>query len=313
MSDRGTLVGLSTVLLSGIAAFFAFPDDLAFLTRAMALALLVLSLDLLTGFGGVASLGQAALFGAGAYAAGIASVNGLTSAPLLLLVGGLAGAVAGTTSGVLLGRARGLAQLVLSIALVQLAQEAANKARGLTGGSDGLSLAPPDPLFGRFEFDLYGQTAYWLALGLLLVVLALLRLFQNSPFGLTCKAIGADRLRVAAMGGRVSVGLIALFTLSGTVAGLGGALAAITTGVVGLDSLSFELSAEALVMLILGGLGTLWGALLGTFAFELARHVIAAGDPFHWLALVGAMLVALTLLLPRGLASLPRRLRGKSP
>jgi branched-chain amino acid transport system permease protein len=108
-----------------------------------------------------------------------------------------------------------------------------------------------------------------------------------------------------------------MYVISGAVAGVGGALSAITTQVVGLDSLSFTLSAEALVMLVLGGAGSLYGALAGTVIFMLFEDFVSAANPFHWLTMVGALLVAVVLFAPKGLygtaEDLLLRWKGKAP
>jgi branched-chain amino acid transport system permease protein len=297
-------IGLLLIVAAGAAGYWLFPDNLALLTRIVAVALLVLSLDLIVGYCGVASLGQAALFGAGAYAAGIACVNGVTEPLTLVLIGAAAGAVAGLVMGTIMLRAHGLAQLVLSIAIVQLFHEAANKASAYTGGSDGLSGLTVSPLFGVFEFDLWGQTAYLFGFTLLVVVFIALKFIVASPFGMLCRGIRQDPVRIGAMGAFVFPVLLKMFVISGAVAGTGGALAAISTQVVGLDSVSFELSANALVMLVLGGLGTLYGALVGTVIFMGFEHVVSAINPFHWMTMVGALLIAVVLAAPRGLSGL---------
>jgi branched-chain amino acid transport system permease protein len=262
----------------------------------------VLSLDLIVGYCGIASLGQGALYGAGAYAAGIACVHGITDPVLLVLIGAAAGAVMGLLMGTIMLRAHGLPQLVLSIAIVQLLHEAANKASSITGGSDGLSGMSPAPLFGLFEFDLWGRSAYLFGLGLLLIVFAVLRFVTRSPFGMICRGLKEDPLRISALGIYAFPVLLKMFVISGTVAGMGGALAAIATQVVGLDSVSFEVSANALVMLVLGGIGHLYGALIGTVIFMALEHIVAAINPFHWMTLVGAVLIAIVLFAPRGLS-----------
>jgi branched-chain amino acid transport system permease protein len=309
-------VGVVAIIAVGLAGYWLFPDNLALLTRVIAVALLVLSIDLITGYCGVATLGQAALFGAGAYAAGIACVNGVTEPLTLILIGAVAGAVAGLLMGTIMLRAHGLAQLVLSIAIVQLFHEAANKASGYTGGSDGLAGLMVSPLFGVFEFDLWGQTAYLFGLALLVVVFIALKFVVSSPFGMLCRGIKEDPVRIGAMGAFVFPVLLKMFVISGAVAGMGGALAAISTQVVGLDSVSFELSANALVMLVLGGLGSLYGALVGTVIFMGFEHVVSAINPFHWMTMVGALLIAVVLAAPRGLSgildnALPSRRRTK--
>ncbi|MBP0573679.1 branched-chain amino acid ABC transporter permease, partial [Mycobacterium tuberculosis] len=121
---------------------------------------------------------------------------------------------------------------------------------------------------------------------------------MQTPFGMTCRGIKQDSVRVAAMGIRVKPTLMKMFAVSGAVAGLGGALGAIATQVVGLDSVSFELSANALVMLVIGGLGQLYGALVGTVVFLAVEHVVSAFNPFHWMTLVGLMLIAIVLFAP---------------
>lgn len=296
------LVGLALIALVGLAGYWLFPDNLAFLTRVISVALLVLSLDLIVGYCGIASLGQGALYGAGAYAAGIACVHGITDPVLLILIGAGAGAIVGLLMGAVMLRAHGLPQLVLSIAIVQLLHEAANKVSSITGGSDGLSGMSPAPLFGLFEFDLWGRSAYLFGLSLLLVVFAVLRFVTRSPFGMVCRGLKEDPLRISALGIYAFPVLLKMFVISGAVAGMGGALAAIATQVVGLDSVSFEISANALVMLVLGGIGHLYGALIGTVIFMALEHVVAAINPFHWMTLVGAVLIAIVLFAPRGLS-----------
>jgi branched-chain amino acid transport system permease protein len=299
------LVGLLLILIAGALGYWLFPDNLALLTRVIAVALLVLSLDLITGYCGVASLGQAALFGAGAYAAGIACVRGGIAEPISLIgIGMLSGAAAGVVMGAIMLRAHGLAQLVLSIAIVQLAHEMANKASAYTGGSDGLAGLVVSPLFGLYAFDLWGRTAYLFGLALLVIAFIILRFVVTSSFGMLCRGIKEDPVRARAIGAFTVPVVLKMFVISGAVAGAGGALAAISTQVVGLDSVSFELSANALVMLVLGGLGSLYGALIGTVIFLGFEHIVSAINPFHWMTMVGALLIAVVLAAPGGIGGL---------
>jgi ABC-type branched-chain amino acid transport system, permease component len=307
------VVGVAAIAVAGAAGYWLFPDNLALLTRVIAVALLVLSLDLVVGYCGVATLGHAALYGAGAYAAGMACLRGVTEPMTLILIGAVAGAAAGLVMGTIMLRAHGLAQLVLSIALVQLAHEAANKASAYTGGSDGLAGFSPSPLFGTFVFDLWGRTAYLFGLALLIGVFILLKFVVASPFGMLCRGIKEDPVRIRAMGAFVFPVLLKMFVISGAVAGAGGALAALSTQVVGLDSVSFELSANSLVMLVLGGLGSLYGALVGTVIFMGFEHVVSAINPFHWMTMVGALLIAVVLVAPGGIGGLAGRLFPTMP
>lgn len=301
------LLAAAIILAAGGAAYLAFPDDLALLTRMITAAIFVLSLDLVVGYCGIATLGHAALFGAGAYAAGIACGHGIVDPLAMIGIGAIGGALAGLVSGVLIARVGGLPQIVLSIALLRVFGEAANKAHDITGGSDGLSGLTPAPLLGLFDFDLWGRTAFVLALLLLVLVLLLLLRLVRSPFGLLCRGIKGDPTRMRAMGASAYPSLVKMYAISGGVAGIAGALAAVTTGVVGLDSVGFDWSAEALVMLVLGGTGTLYGAILGAVAFTGIQHLVSLVNPFHWLALLGALLVAVVLFLPAGLQSIAAR------
>lgn len=302
---RSSIVwGPVALLAVGAGCYFLLADDLAFLTRLLVIALFVLSLDLVVGFCGVATLGHAALFGAGAYAAGIACIGGVTDPILLLLVGASAGTLMGCVSGALIARFSGLPQIVVSIAIVQLVHQLANKASSYTGGSDGLSGIAPGPVLGLFAFDFFGRTAYIFTLAVVFAVMVLLIVLVRSPFGLLCRGIKEDALRVRFMGASAYGALVKMYTISGGVAGVAGGLAVVTTGVVALDSVSFERSAEGLIMLALGGTGTLYGALLGTAVFQTCEYIISAANPFHWLMMVGFLLLGVVLFLPNGLQGL---------
>lgn len=296
------VVALALIAAMGAAGYLFFPDDLAFLTRIIAITCLVLSLDLVTGYCGVATLGQAAIFGSSAYAVGNACLAGLTDPLALLAVGILSGALVGLVSGALISRFSALPQLVISIAFGQLVAALANKLSQFTGGSDGLGGISPSPVLGIFEFDIFGRTSFGFSLVVLAVVFAVLLRFVRSPFGLMCRGIRDDALRARMIGVSVYPRLVAMYGVSGAVAGVGGALTAINTGVVGLDSVSFELSAEALVMLVVGGVGNLWGALFGAILFQIFEHIVGAANPFHWMAIVGAMLIVIVLFAPRGIS-----------
>ncbi|MGX7745518.1 branched-chain amino acid ABC transporter permease [Rhodopseudomonas parapalustris] len=300
---RNDLIAAVVIAVLGAIGWFVYPDDLAFLTRVIGLAFLVISLDLVTGYCGVATLGHAALFGVGAYAAGNFCLAGVTDPILMLLIGALAGVATGLVSGLLVTRFRGLPQLVLSIAFGQLVAALANKLSSITGGSDGLAGISASPVFGIFNFDMFGRTGYVFSVIVLLITMVVLLRFVRSPFALMCRAIKDDTMRTRMIGVSVYPRLVVMYCVAGAVAGLGGALTAINTGVIGLDSVSFERSAEALIMLILGGAGNLWGALIGTILFELFHHYVSAASPFHWMILVGVLLIVVVLFFPKGLVN----------
>jgi len=303
-------LALDVLLISaGIAAYFLFPDNLGFLTRVLIMIIMVLSLDLVLGYAGIATLGHAALFGTGAYAAGLFAVY-ISGDPLLGLgVGAAAGGVIAFFSGLILMRAHGLTLLMLSIAVAQVLQEIVNKERPVTGGSDGLQGIDMDPVLGIFAFDFFGRTGYWYALIVLFVVFFFLKIVVASPFGLAARGIQESAPRMRAIGTPVYWRLVGIYTLAGAVAGIAGALSAQVTELVSLDALGFTLSAEALIMLILGGLGRLYGAFFGTIIFMTVHHTAASIDPFNWLFVIGALVLLVVYFVPEGLLGLPEKLR----
>lgn len=293
------VIGLGLI----VALYWLFPGSTLILTRIAILAILVMSLDLVTGYAGLPTLGHAAMYGVGAYGAGLCA-KFLSADPLVgLAVSAGSGALLALISGAFLVRYQGLAFLMLTIAVVEIMHNLASKMQHITGGADGLSGFTIDPLFGRFEFDMFGITGYWYSAITLFLCYLVLRRIMSSPFGLCCQGIRENRDRMSANGTRIYPQLLKLYVLAGAFAGIAGGLSAQITQVVGLDSLGFSLSAEALVMLVLGGSGNLVGAILGTTLFTGIHHFASTANPFHWLFVIGGMLM-LVVFLPKGFVQL---------
>ncbi|MBA3477989.1 MAG: branched-chain amino acid ABC transporter permease [Lautropia sp.] len=293
----------------GALVYFAFPDQMPLFSRIAIMAIFVMSLDLVVGYAGLATLGHAALFGAGAYAAGLTALH-LAPDPLLGLgIGAAAGTLVALLCGPFILRYQGLTFLMLSIAVSQILGSVASKLRDWTGGDDGLTGYANSAVLGLARFDLYGKVAFLYSGVSLLLCLFILRRMMASPFGLSCVGIHQNRLRMAAIGTDIRAQLIRIYAVSGCFAGLAGALSAQTNQIVGLDSLGFELSAEALVMLVLGGTGTLYGAIAGAALFMTIHHFASTMNPYHWLFIIGGLLV-FVVLVPRDrwLDALGRRL-----
>jgi branched-chain amino acid transport system permease protein len=296
----------AVMLACAIAAFCAFPYDLALITRFLVMILFVLSLDLVLGYAGIATLGHAALYGTGAYAAGLFAVH-VSGDPLIgLAVGAVSGALLAFVSGLLLMRSHGLTLLMLSIAVTLICQEIANKARDLTGGADGLRGIRMEPVLGMFKFDFVGRTGYWYALAVVVVCYAFLKIVTLSPFGLTVRGIKDSAARMVAIGSPVYWRLVTVYTIGGAIAGVAGALAAQVTQLVSLEVYAFNLSAEALIMLVLGGAGRLYGAVIGVVIFMTVHHIAAAIDPFNWLFIIGALILGIVFFVPSGVLGVPR-------
>lgn len=303
------LIGPACMIAAAIAAYILFPFNLAFLTRILIMILLVLSLDLVLGYAGIATLGQAAMYGAGAYAAGLFAIHVWADPVVGLLIGALAGAVLAGISGLVLMRTHGLTLIMLTIAVAQICAEIANRARDLTGGADGLRGIRMQPVLGVFEFDFVGRTGYWYAFAVVAVVFALLAIVVRSPFGLSLRGIHESPERMEAIGAPIYRRRVAAYMAGGAIAGIAGALTAQITQLVSLEAFAFALSAEALIMLILGGTGRLYGAVIGTVIFMTVHHTAAANDPFNWLFVIGAMVLAVVFFLPSGLIALPTTLK----
>ena len=282
----------------GLAWYFWLPDQLGLLTKLAFISLLVLSLDLIVGYAGLATLGHAAIFGVGAYAAGIFALRIHTDPILGLIVGMFAGGGVAFLTGLFLLRYQGFTFLMLTVAVAQIIQNLANKFRNWTGGDDGLSGFTMAPLLGQYSFDLEGKTAALYALITRVVFYYLARRLVDSPFGLSVRGIHENRDRMTALGTPVYRRLVLIYIFSGVLAGAAGALSAQTNAIVGLDSLNFSLSAEILVMLILGGAGRLHGALIGSIIFALLHHTAASINPYHWLFVIGLALMTVVLLPP---------------
>lgn len=295
------------LIAAGLLAFVLFPQNLGLLTNMAAMSIFALSLSLVLGQAGIATMGQAALYGSGAYVAAWTALY-LSNDPILgLLLGGLGGALIALLSGAVMLRSTKLTLVMLTIAAAQFLLELANWARGVTGGDDGLSGFAIGPLFGTWEFNFLGHTGYLYALGILVLVYFLVRMLVESPFGLTMRAIRQDAGRVEALGGRVYPHLLAVYTVGGLLAGMAGALTAQTSNVANLAMLDFQTSAGVVVMMVLGGRRRLSGAILGTVAFMTIHHIASTLNPHHWLFVIGLMLIFVLVVLPEGLIGIVDR------
>lgn len=289
-------------------AFFLVPDNLALGVSIMTYAVAVLALDLVLGYAGIVSLGHAAFFGVGAYTAGLLAVQGWKEPLTGLLLAGAVSLALGFLASFLVVRGKDLTRLMVTLGIGLVVYELANRLSSVTGGMDGLSGFEIGPIFGVFSFDLYGRTAWWYVYGVLILVFVLLRLVVSSPFGLSLRAIREGVSRMPALGASVDHRLRIAFTLSAGVTGIAGGLLAQTTQFVGIDALSVGRSADFLVMLVLGGTGRLYGALIGTTVFMIAHDYLADMNPVYWEFWMGLLLMAVVLFARGGIVGAGRRL-----
>ncbi len=273
-------------------------------THALVMILFALSLDLALGQAGIITMGHAAFFGIGAYAAGIFASH-LSADPLLgLAAATLAASLFGLLSGAFILHTAGVTLMMLTLAVSALLAEFANQAHGLTGGDDGLQLGRMAPLLGLFGFDLWGKTAYLYALAVLFLWSLAAWRIMRSPFGRSLDGIRQNPRRMRAIGTPVWRRLVVAYGLSAAMAGSAGALEAQTTRSVGLGALSVLTSGTVLVMLVLGGTRRSYGAFLGATVYVVVQDFAAEIDPFRWMFVIGLLLMAVVLIFENGLTGL---------
>jgi branched-chain amino acid transport system permease protein len=193
---------------------------------------------------------------------------------------------------------------MLTLAVLLLVQEFANHARSVTGGADGLQGISIDPILGLFRFDLRGHTAYWYAIAVLFIAWAFALLLVRSPFGRALTGIRENVTRMNAIGTPVRRYMITAYTISAALAGIAGGLLAQTTQFVGLTTLGFDRSGEIVIMLILGGVGRIYGAFVGAVVYMTAQDTFAKADPVFWNFWVGLLLVVIVLFARGGILGL---------
>ena len=278
-----------------VFAYFLFPDYLVLATQILIAGLFAVSLDLILGYAGIVSLGHAAFFGVGAYTAGLLAVHGWGEPFSGLAAAAVVAACTGFLVSFLVVRGQDLTRLMVTLGIGLMFYEGANKAAVVTGGVDGLSGMAMWKLGGLFDFDIYGRTAFWYALAVVFALFVLARRIVGSPFGLSLRGIREGPKRMPAIGSPVPRRLVAIFTISAALAGVAGALLAQTTQFVGLDSLGFPRSAEIMIIVVLGGVGRLYGALIGAAVFMVAKDYLSGLNPVYWQFWIGMLLVVVVL------------------
>jgi branched-chain amino acid transport system permease protein len=287
--------------LATLLPFLLFPNYLSLASQIAITALFALSLDIILGYSGIVSLGHAAFFGIGAYSAGLISKYGWGEPLTGLAAAAAIAGIVGYAVSFIISRFRHFTLIMITLGLGLLAFEAANRAHWLTGGSDGLQGMSMWPVLGLFRFDLYGYTAYTYSLVVLFVVFLGARRLLNSPFGLALRGIRENWVRMPAIGADSRAHIRKAFTIAAAIAGLAGALLAQTTENVSLESISFQRSADVLVMLVLGGAGRLYGGLVGAVIFMVARDQFSGIAPQYWYFWIGVLLVTVVMVLPNGI------------
>ena len=282
--------------LLAFAAPVLSPSHALIINEIAIVALFAVSLDLILGYTGIVSLGHAAFFGLGGYAAALFAKLVMPDPLVGLAVGIAVAMLLGFVASFSIMRGSDLTRLMVTLGVGLILLELANKLDWLTGGADGLQGVVMGPLLGRFDFDLYGITAAYYSLTVLLVLFLVLRRVVHSPFGATLKAIRDNRLRAMAIGIPVNAKLAMVYTLAAGVAGAAGALLTQTTGFASLDLFEFHRSADVMLILVIGGTGWLYGGVAGAIVFKLLQDFLSSITPQYWTFWIGLFLVVLVLV-----------------
>ena len=302
------------VAVLALLAFFPFAGATFYtelVTKVMILAIFALSLDLLVGYTGLVSFGHAAYYGIGAYVLGLLTpkyeaANLWLTLPAAIALAGLAAFAVG----IFVVRVKGIYFIMVTLAFAQMFYFLFHDTR-LGRGSDGISMnfKPVATIGGVTPFDLGDAThVYFFVFAMLVLVFLFLRTLLRSPFGRALQGIRSNEHRMRSLGFPVYRYKLASFTIAGALAGLAGYLSALQFGFVNPELLSWHQSGNVLLMLILGGQGSLYGAAVGAFAF-VALEEVYSSITTHWQLLLGATIIALVIFLPGGLASVAGRFK----
>ncbi|HEV7259769.1 MAG TPA: branched-chain amino acid ABC transporter permease [Bosea sp. (in: a-proteobacteria)] len=300
------IVLFALLALLPVAVSLGLPSHwLTLVTRAMIFAIAALSLDLILGVGGLVSFGHAAFVGIGAYATGIMITEGRGEALLILpVVLGLCALFAAVTGAVSL-RTRGVTFIMITLAFGQMVYFLA-QALSAYGGDDGLTLYERSTVLG---FDVFKNRIgfFYVVLGVLVACYAVISVIVASRFGRVLRAARENATRVAVTGFHVGRIRLVAYIISGMIAGLSGFLLANQTEFVSPAYMSWPRSGELIFMVVLGGVGSLHGAIIGALAFLFAEDVLS-GLTEHWKVIFGPMIVLFVLFTRGGLVGLMRKL-----
>jgi len=290
-----------------------FGGYLALGTRVLVLGLAAMSLNFLLGFTGVLSFGHAAYFGLGAYGTGLALKLMTHSTPFALVCGVLLGGIAGALLGALIVRRRGVYFAMVTIAFGQVFYFIAFRWNSLTGGDDGLRGFERQPLdFGAWTADILRDSTmfFYFVLALFALAAGAMGLLLRSPFGRSLLAIRENERRARFLGIPVELHIWLSFTLSTFFISLAGGLNALLNNFADPTMLNYTQSGEIVIMVVLGGMRSFWGPLVGAAVFVLLQDYLSSLTT-NWMSFLGAIFVIMVLFFPRGVLGLnwPESLR----
>jgi branched-chain amino acid transport system permease protein len=309
---RTRLVGAAAVLVLLALPWTVDEYTISTISRILVFGLLAISVNLLTGVTGLPTLGQSAYFGVGAYAGAIVSAEVTAVGPVQLLAASVAGALAAAVTGSIAVRARGVPFLMITLAIGEIAYSAAGRLDGITRGTDGYSGVPAVvPLPGMDPLRLDGLVYYY-DLAVFLLLFAVVAVLLRSPFGLALRGIRDNEARLRAVGYDTTRYAFAVYCIAGAIAGAAGSLWTTTQQFVAPGDMAFQTAALALLAVIIGGLGSMWGTALGAALVVFTRDYIGGKTEGHGTLLLGVLFVLAVYLLPKGVAGFRRPARRRT-
>ena len=303
------------VLLFGAAPFFLASFHISLLTEILILAIFALSLNILVGYTGLVSLGHAAFFGAGAYAAGLIGQHVSAEIITTLLGGVLVSFMLALVVGIFCMKVNGFYFLMLTLAFSQMIYSFIYQSTTWTGGSNGLTGIPTPSLLG-LELSNIVWVFYVTAI-LFLLLYAGISIFVKSPFGRVLVGIKENETRLKSMGYNTKIYRYVAFVISGTLGGLSGVLFTYFNGFIAPTNVYWTMSGTVLIMVLIGGAGTMIGPVLGAALIVILETVIATYTDM-WMLLLGVIFIFFVIFLPEGIYGVWQRstrkwLKGKIP
>ncbi len=298
-----TITGVVFVVALALIPLFASRFFISEFSLILAFGVLALTFDLLLGISGIASFAHVAYFGVGAYVAGIAAVNGFTNAPLLLLASTVAAAIAALATSWVPLRAKAVTFVMITLAMGQLAQSLASSLRGLTGGTDGLTGVPPLTLIPGVDLR-SPATVFWFVLTVSVIMYLVVRMISRSPFGRTLRGLRDNEPRMTALGYSTLRYKYAILVIASALAGTAGALWIAQARYVSPADMGFSALIFLLMVLVIGGTGSLWGAFAGATVVFLTRDVLSSAFLGSGPLILGIVLLLAVYLFPGGIASI---------
>jgi branched-chain amino acid transport system permease protein len=296
--------------LALLGLFFVPGINLTLLTQCVIWGLFALGLDVLMGYRGIPSLGHAAFLGLGAYVAGFLGKYGVPYPLVQLAAAGVAAGLLGLAVGRFIVGLTGVGLLTVTLGLNLILYSVVERA-AFTGGDDGLQGVVIAPVLGLFTFDYFGRTGYLYSLAIAFVVVLAVRALVKGPYGLALEGARENSRRMIALGAPIRADAMKALTVSAIISGIAGAVITQTTQFVAPQVLSFDRSADVLVMLVIGGLGRLYGGFIGAFVFLYLRDYLSTVNPVYWYFWIGLLLVFLMCFFRAGILPTVAALYGR--